>query len=146
MNSKRHEIAAAVTAAALAAAEAVSPKIRAYRTRVTPIERSKKPAILVQPIDDKPFANAGNDTPRALRISVSVAAWGYSGIELDEITDPIVVAVHVAILEDQSLGGLALSIDDDGAAWAYEDGDGGLAGEVTTVYTINYRAPVGALT
>lgn len=147
MNSKRSDIVTAIIDAALAAALAVDPRARAWRARVTPIDRSAHPAIVARPVDDRPVvARAGNEQQRVLGVAVTVIAWGDTGAAIDATTDPIAVAVHQALLADQSLGGLSISITDNGAEWAYEDVDGRLAGELTTIYRIAYRTPLGALT
>lgn len=146
MSSRRNEITAAVLAEAFAAAAAVHPKIRAFRARVTPIERSTRAAIVARQTTDGPAAKVGSTLQRTVRVAITIIAWGDTGEQVDAVTDPIAVAVHAAIFRDQSLAGLAIGVTDEGATWAYEDADGGIAGEITTVYGITYRAPTDALT
>ena len=131
--AKREEILAQIATALGAPLLVVQP---IHRSRVVPLERSKLPAIVVEPVSD----NAESETPLgflqwnlSFRVIVLVA-----GDVPDQVADPIAEDVHAKIMSNTTLNGLVIDIMPVSVSFDLLDGDQP-RGAITMNFTATYR-------
>lgn len=114
----------------------------AYRSRQAAVDRNEGVVVLVQSKDEKvenrnSFLAIRDFVPEIILILRSDAA--------DQTADPILVLIHAALFADQTLGGLADRIIEEGTEWTYAEADV-TATEVSVTYRIRYMTPTSRLT
>lgn len=131
--AKREEILAQIATALGTTTLVVQP---IHRSRVVPLERSKLPAIVVEPVSD----NAESETPLgflqwnlSFRVIVLVA-----GDVPDQVADPIAEDVHAKIMSNTTLNGLVIDIMPVSVSFDLLDGDQP-RGAITMNFTATYR-------
>ncbi len=103
------------------------------RSRTAALVREALPMVVVRP-RQVGYQPAGAMTKNDLLVRVSVHVRGDVP---DQAADPIVQALHRALMADQSLGGRCFQIL--GPAMAWDDGEGdGSAGITHLDYTLKY--------
>jgi hypothetical protein len=134
MASKREQILAALKTQ-LTGTTGVGTRI--YRTRVTPTARNESPAIVIEPINDQPNVNSGTyeKIDWTLRIRVVVIVRGEIP---DNIADATINSLHTKLVNDPTIGGLALDIRPSTTSFEAIDADQP-AGVIFCEYEIDYR-------
>lgn len=113
-----------------------------YRSRQAAIERGEGVVVLVQSKDEKvENRNSGlairDFTPEVILILRSDTP--------EQDADPLIALIHAALFKDQTLGGLASRIIEEGTEWAFADADT-TAAEVSLSFRIRYLTPTNTLT
>jgi hypothetical protein len=138
MTSRREQIIAAV-----AATVATVPGASHYRSRADAFTRAEAPATVTAPSRDNPavprVSTCYIDWTLVLQVAVNTR-----GLVPDSLADPLLVAIHAALMADRSIGGLATDVRPGQVDWQIEKAD--LAsGWVTQDWIINYRTGVNSL-
>ena len=134
MASKREQILAAIKTN-LANTTGVADRI--YRSRVEPIARGETPAIVIEPITDEPTVSSSTylKIDWTLRIRVVVIVRGQIP---ESVADATIESLHTKILNDPTVGGLALDIRPSTTTFEAIDADQP-AGVIFCEYEIDYR-------
>ena len=134
MASKREQILAALKTQ-LTGTTGVGSRI--YRTRVTPTARNESPAIVIEPINDQPtvLSSTYEKIDWTLRIRVVVIVRGQIP---ESVADATIESLHTKILNDPTVGGLALDIRPSTTTFEAIDADQP-AGVIFCEYEIDYR-------
>jgi hypothetical protein len=107
------------------------------RSRIPPFAREECPAVNLNPLDDSPTQNVVPKTDWVMRSSASTP--------LDQLADPIVQALHAAVMSDLTQGGLAMDTQPSGVTWRYADADAG-ACDIECNFRVQYRTSQSDLT
>lgn len=83
------------------------PNASVYRSRVEPFSRGRVPAIVIEPVSDTPDSSVIPFLNWTLVTRVAVIVRGDIP---DSVADSIVESVHQKLMDDLSLGGLAMDI------------------------------------
>ena len=140
MASKREQIIAALKTT-LAGTTGVSTRI--YRSRIEPITNGESPAIVIEPVTDEPSINSTSylkiDWTLRIRIVVIVR-----GTIPDNVGDPTVESLFTKVLNDPTVGGLALDIRPATQTFEVLEADQP-AGLTTCEFEIDYRTSYNSL-
>lgn len=118
------------------------PGVTVWRSRQAALERSEGAAIVVQPSTEKvENKNAG----LAIRDLVVELILIYRSDTPDQSADPTIQAMFNALTQDQTLGGLADRIIEEGTEWRYDEADL-IAMEVSLLFRIRYMTTTQSLT
>lgn len=91
-----------------------------HRSRADKFSGSEAPALNLLPDSEDPSENSLGFTDARLQVEVQVY---HRGVEPDRLADPIVEAVHAAIMGQPTLGGLAIDISEAGTSWDFDETD-----------------------
>ena len=140
MASKREQILAALKTT-LAGTTGVSTRI--YRSRIEPITNGESPALVIEPVTDEPSVNTSSylkiDWTLRVRIVVIVR-----GTNPDNVADPTVESLFTKVLNDPTVGGLALDIRPATQTFEVLEADQP-AGLTTCEFEIDYRTSYNSL-
>ena len=98
--------------------------------------RGEVPAIIVEPVSDKPSEQFSNKLQWTLRVRVTVLVR--SGVP-DDASDTYSQQVHNLIMADSTVNGYALDIDPDRVDFSLYEADVPL-GVVSMDYLVKYRS------
>lgn len=129
--SVRESILARITTVAAGVAGAT-----AYRGREAPVNRSEGPVILVHPDEEQVTLNASRLAMRDLIVNVTLVIRGNNA---DTLSDPILVALHAAIMTDSTLATLCALVREESTKYDFEMAD-------TTALTVQVKYLVRYLT
>ena len=138
MTSRREHIIATI-----AATVATVPGASHYRSRAEAFTRAEAPATVTAP---------SRDTPAVPRVSTCYMDWtlviqvavNTRGAVPDRLADPLLVAIHAALMADRSVAGLATDIRPGQVDWQIEKADM-TSGWITQDWIINYRTGVASI-
>ena len=136
MSSIREQITEYIAAKAL-----VTGVTAVYRDRQTAIQRQEGNTIAVL---EKEETCENRNSYIVTRDLVEEILLIVRSDTPSQVADPIVVALHKALTADQTLGGLADRIIEEGTEWTYADADVP-ATEVSVKYRIRYMTSTQAL-
>ena len=141
MASKREQILAAIKTN-LANTTGVGTRI--YRSRVEALTRSETPAIIIEPVSDTPqdTNSFNNKITWEFKIRISVIARGSTP---DNVADPTIESLHTKVLNDPSIGGLALDVRPSTTTFELLEADEP-AGVIGCEFDIEYRTSYNSLT
>ena len=141
MASKREQILAAIKTN-LANTTGVGTRI--YRSRVEALTRSETPAIIIQPVSDTPqdTNSFNNKITWEFKIRISVIARGSTP---DNVADPTIESLHTKVLNDPSIGGLAIDVRPSTTTFELLEADEP-AGVIGCEFDIEYRTSYNSLT
>jgi len=140
MTSKREQILSAI-ATTLAGTAGVSTRI--YRSRVDAMSRAETPALLIEPLTDRPTQNTSLPTlDWTLRVRISVVVRSSAP---DTTADQTIESLHSKLMEDLTLGGYAIDVQPAQTTFNFFDADQP-AGVIYCEYEVMYRTQVGDLT
>lgn len=141
MATKREQILAAIKTN-LANTTGVGTRI--YRSRVEALTRSETPAIIIEPISDTPqdTNSFNNKITWEFRIRISVIARGSTP---DNVADPTIESLHTKVLNDPSIGGLAIDVSPSTTTFDLLEADEP-AGVIGCEFDITYRTSYNSLT
>ena len=108
---------------------------RIYRSRVEPLARGESPAVIVEPKQDQAQQTVIPRLDWTLTVSVMVIVRSPTP---DQAADPIVQAIHAAMMQDQTLGGYAQAIEPQGVSFEMIEADQP-AGVITCDYNVRYQ-------
>ncbi len=91
-----------------------------YRSREAAIARSEGPAIIVRPEEEKVETRGQRVALRDFTVKCEVIVRGQVP---DEDADPILDALHTAVMTDPTLGGLIAWIFEEETKWDFELAD-----------------------
>lgn len=131
MTTKRETIVQAVMAR-LASLPGVTG---VYRSREEAMTREESPCISVRWLNDTPLREIPPHVDKRLALEVYVYARGATA---DAVADPVVEAVHGALLGEPSLGGLLIDLSADSTKLDLEEADLTAAG-VAMRFLAHYR-------
>lgn len=112
-----------------------------YRSRQSAVDRLDGPAILVQPKDERVENRHTGIAIRDLTVEIVLI---YRSDTPDSSADATIQSMASALTRDQTLGGLADRIIEDGTEWRYEEADL-TAMEVSLIYRVRYMTPTQVL-
>ena len=141
MATKREQILTAIKSN-LAGTTGVGTRI--YRSRVEALTRSETPAIILEPISDTPqdTQSFSDKITWEFKIRVSVIVRGSIP---DNIADPTIESLHTKVLNDASIGGLALDVRPSTTSFEILEADQP-AGVISCEFDIDYRTSYNSLT
>ena len=141
MASKRELILAAIKTN-LANTTGVGTRI--YRSRVEALTRSETPAIIIEPVSDTPqdTNSFNNKITWEFKIRISVIARGSTP---DNVADPTIESLHTKVLNDPSIGGLAIDVRPSTTTFELLEADEP-AGVIGCEFDIEYRTSYNSLT
>ena len=141
MASKREQILAAIKTN-LANTTGVGTRI--YRSRVEALTRSETPAIIIEPVSDTPqdTNSFNNKITWEFKIRISVIARGSTP---DNVADPTIESLHTKVLNDPSIGGLAIDVRPSTTTFELLEADEP-AGVIGCEFDIEYRTSYKSLT
>ena len=141
MASKREQILAAIKTN-LANTTGVGTRI--YRSRVEALTRSETQAIIIQPVSDTPqdTNSFNNKITWEFKIRISVIARGSTP---DNVADPTIESLHTKVLNDPSIGGLAIDVRPSTTTFELLEADEP-AGVIGCEFDIEYRTSYNSLT
>ena len=113
-----------------------------FRARVVALTRNELPAIVVKPKSERVDNNTNRISMRYFTVEIEVHVRGDVP---DQQADATLVAVHAALMADQTLGGKCARIVERETQWDFADADQA-AGMVVISYEIIYLTPTGDLT
>jgi len=112
-----------------------------YRSRQAAIDRVEGTIVLVQSKDEKV---ENRNTALAIRDFTPEVILILRSDTPEQTADPIIALIHAALFADQTLGGLASRIIEEGTEWTFADADV-IATEVSLTYRIRYMTPTTTL-
>ena len=141
MASKREQILAAIKTN-LANTTGVGTRI--YRSRVEALTRSETPPIIIEPVSDTPqdTNSFNNKITWEFKIRISVIARGSTP---DNVADPTIESLHTKVLNDPSIGGLAIDVRPSTTTFELLEADEP-AGVIGCEFDIEYRTSYNSLT
>lgn len=113
-----------------------------YRSRKAAVMLQEGTVLILQPKNTPVTRMAVTVTKRDFTIQTEILARGDIP---DQVADPVRIAVHAALLADQTVGGLALSIVEEETEWEFDEADL-TAVSVTARYRIIFATPANSLT
>jgi hypothetical protein len=134
--TKREQILAAIRTA-LNGTTGVGNRI--YRSRVEPMARQESPAIVVEPLEDNAQQNTSLPT-LDWSLTVRVAVVARAPVP-DQAADPTVESLHSKLMQDLTLGGLAMDIQPLRVEFQAVEADQP-AGVIMCDYLVRYRTSV----
>lgn len=115
----------------------------AYRSREAPVKRGEGPVIVVRP-EGETVELRGAAPGLAMRDLVVVVTLITRGAIPDQVADPILAAIHAAIMADQTLGNRCARIIEVSTGFDFEQADQtALASELR--YMVRYLTPAASL-
>jgi len=140
MTTKRENILAAI-ATTLAGVASVSGRV--YRSRQEAFSRQESPSIIIEPVSDT--SSSAPVSTRSIDWTLSVAITVYArGLVPDQAADPVVEALHAALMADRSIGGLAMDLWPVACEPQFDKADLATVWVVNT-YQVRYRTPITTL-
>tara|TARA_R100000231_G_scaffold72095_2_gene56822 strand:- start:11 stop:439 length:429 start_codon:yes stop_codon:yes gene_type:complete len=141
MATKREQILATIKTNL---ADTVGVGTRIYRSRVEALTRSETPALIIEPISDTPEDTQAfnNKVSWEFKIRVSVVVRGTTP---DQVADPTIESLHTKVLNDPTVGGLALDIKPSTTSFEILEADQP-AGVISCEFDISYRTAYNSLT
>lgn len=112
-----------------------------HRSRADPFQPDEAPALNLVPDLDEPAENTIGMIDSTLSVEVHVF---HRGQEPDALADPIVQAVHAALMTEPTLGGLAIDIAEGSTGWEFDSSDR-TSLLVRLKFTVMYRHPRSSL-
>jgi len=114
-----------------------------HRERTRPIENDSLPALLVYCEDDEPHATDKQTfraplVERSLHVVVEVRAKVTGDLSLDKALDPLLVWTATRIMQNETIGGLAIGAIEGKTNWISKEADVVLAAAIAN-YHIRYR-------
>ena len=135
MTTIREQILAEI-ATVLAGTTGVGTRI--YRSRPEAVTRGETPVILIEPVMDKALQQVIRFTEHSLTVRLSVVVRSATP---DQAADSVIESMHSKLMEDITLGGLAMAIDEGATQFLIEDADKPSA-VIACDYDIRYRTRV----
>lgn len=141
MSSIREQIATALITALSAVGGPAGLTVHRERTR--PIETDSLPAILVYFADEKPkpFDKQKYRSPlveRTLSVALQCRAQGSQSASPDQALDPVLLWAAQQVFADETLGGLAIGVEEGATLWSSKEADVPVAAATLSVL-ICYR-------
>tara|TARA_R100000278_G_scaffold114118_1_gene92518 strand:+ start:300 stop:728 length:429 start_codon:yes stop_codon:yes gene_type:complete len=135
MASKREQILAKIKTN-LAGTTGVGTRI--YRSRVEPMTREESPSLVIEFITDNPSVNSSTylKIDWTLRVRIVVVVRSQTP---DTTADATVESLHTKIVNDPTLGGLALDVRPATVSFDVVEADQP-AGIISCEYEIDYRS------
>lgn len=93
---------------------------RVDRSRADKYSGTEAPALNLMPDSEDPAENTIGQIDARLAVEVQVYQ---RGVEADRLADPIVEAVHAALMGEPTLGGLAIDMSEAGTSWDFDETD-----------------------
>ena len=141
MSSIREQIVSSLVA--LLEAEGAPEGLTVHRERTRPIEADSLPALLIYCEDDEPAATDRQTfrsplVERSLHVVVEARSRVTSPLSPDQALDPLLVWTAQQILQNETMGGLAIGAIEGKANWISKETDVVLAAAIAN-YHIRYR-------
>lgn len=140
MTSKREQILSALHTKISAITSIGSQNV--FRSRQIALSREELPACLIEPVQDVANNSMIPFIDWTLLVKITLIVRG--GI-MDQVADPMINAIHAAIMDDQSLGGLTMDAQTQAHNFDFYDNDNGMA-VIALTYNFIYRTSNNNLT
>lgn len=115
--------------------------ITVHRSREAPVTRAEGIVAIVHPIEETVAKTSPSTVVRDLNVGVIFLARGPVP---DTALDPVIASALVAVMADQTLGGLANQIIEDSTRWNFQEADStALAAEIN--FKVRYLTPPGSI-
>ena len=115
--TKRESILSAFVSA-LAPTVGVSGRV--FRSRQEAMTREEAPSIIVQPEQEQPTEETIGQIDA--RLTVSVAVY-HRGEQPDALADSVIESAHQLIMQNTTLGGLAVDLTEGETSWEFDEAD-----------------------
>lgn len=113
------------------------PTYDVRRIRRRPVDKQDPPSASINLVSESSVDETVHGPSEVTgTIEVVLAAMTDEG---DAELDPVVVAVHAAILDDDTCGGYAEQITYTGCSWSFDEGGEGMAVVATLTFDVLYR-------
>ena len=141
MSSIREQIVSAI--GQLLQADGAPDGLTVHRERTRPIESDALPALLVYCEDDDPTTTDKQTfrsplVERSLHVIVEARARVTGSLSPDEALDPLLVWTATQILQNETIGGLAIGAIEGRTSWITKEADVVVAAAIAN-YHIRYR-------
>jgi hypothetical protein len=140
MSTKREDILAAI-ATSLAGVSGVSGRV--YRSRQEAFSRAESPSIIIEPMSDRSSPATVSTARIDWTMAVAITVFA-RGLVPDQVADPVVQAIHAALMVDRSIGGLAMDLWPLAFEPQFDKGDLQTVWAVCS-YQVRYRTAVTTL-
>ncbi len=140
--TKRESILAAIQTKLEAVNSPVDLSDRVFRSRKKAVSRAEAPAVIIEPIRDDNESETIYRLTWSLVVRVSLIVRGDIP---DQVADPIIEAIHAAIMTDVSLGGLSMDIEPGSVNFELLEVDAG-GGVIPIDYTVVYQTARESMT
>jgi hypothetical protein len=112
--------------------------LNVHRFRLRPLQAESLPAMVIyMQTDPDPERRATGTLDRTMRVAVESLVKVTSGTPPDDAVDPLINWAVLALLSEETLGGLARQITERGTVWAPEEGEQSFM-RALTVFDIQY--------
>tara|TARA_B100001250_G_scaffold50111_1_gene39181 strand:+ start:1088 stop:1516 length:429 start_codon:yes stop_codon:yes gene_type:complete len=135
MATKREQIIAALKTQ-LAGTTGVGTRI--FRSRPEAFKRADTPSIVIEPVADQPTIRNSNYLGLNWTLTVRVVVITRGNIP-DNIADPTIESMHPKLVNDPTLGGLALDVRPSSTSFEFLEADQP-AGIIMCEYEVDYRS------
>ena len=115
--SKREQIMQALVTA-LAGTTGVGTRV--FRSRSQALTRDESPSVVVMPVQEQAVEDAIGQIDA--RLTVQVAVYQRGNVP-DSLADATVESAFAKVMADETLGGLAIDITEDGTSWDFDEAD-----------------------
>ena len=141
MSSIREQIVDGIVA--LLEASGSPAGLTVHRERTRPIEDDSLPALVVYCEDEEPKSTDKQTfrsplVERSLRLIVEARARATGGLAPDQALDPLLVWTAQQILQNETIGGLAIGATEGKTSWITKEADVVVAAAIAN-YHIRYR-------
>ena len=135
MATKREQILAALKTQ-LAGTTGVGTRI--FRSRPEAFKRADTPSIVIEPISDQPSINSSTYLKIDWTLIVRVVVIARGNVP-DNIADPTIESLHTKMVNDPTLGGLAVDIRPSSTSFEFLEADQPAA-VIMCEYEVDYRS------
>ena len=135
MATKREQILAALKTQ-LAGTTGVGTRI--FRSRPEAFKRADTPSIVIEPVSDQPNINNSNYEKLNWTLTVRVVVIARGNVP-DNVADPTIESMHPKLVNDPTLGGLALDVRPSSTSFEFLEADQP-AGVIMCEYEVDYRS------
>lgn len=98
----------------------LSSVVTVYRSREAPVIRQEGVVAIMAPEEDESEYKALAMIKKTMILKITVIARGDVA---DSVADPVIGQIHLALMADSTLGGLAALIVDESTKWDFELAD-----------------------
>ncbi len=135
MSTKREQILEAVKTIVDSVTSPTNLGGKVFRSLRVAVARSETPVVVIEPITDTPNNETIHRLTWRLLVRISLVVRGDVP---DQVADPIIEAIHAAVMADVSLSGLSMDIEPGGVNFELLDSDSG-GGVIPIDYVVVYQ-------
>jgi len=115
---------------------------RVFRSRADAVARQESPCVILEPMRDDPNDESIARITWRLQLRISLVV---RGAIVDQVADPILEAMHTAIMSDVQLSGLSMDIEPGSVNFEVLESESG-GGIITVDYVVTYQTARESMT